>query len=205
VSGAGEPEQDQRGWDRGRIASAIGIGAAVVLVIVFLIVGLSNRGTGTSIQDALDKGQRPSAPDLTLPVLAPGAGLGPAGAEVSLADLRGKVVLVNVWASWCIPCEDEAPKLEAIWRDYRARDVVFLGIDVRDLTSDAREFLERHKITYPSLRDGDGNDTEDAFQTTGVPENFLIDRDGNIAWRFIGPLDREPYLTDFRRVLDSVL
>lgn len=197
--------EEQRGWDRGRIFATIGIGAGLVLVIVFLIVGLGNRGTGTSIQNALAKGERPPAPDLTLPVLFRGGVLGPVGSETSLADLKGKVVLVNVWASWCAPCEDEAPALERIWRDYRSRGLVILGIDVRDLTSDATAFIRRHKLTYPSLRDGDGNDTEDAFQTSGVPESFLIDRDGNIAWRFIGPLDREPYLTDFRRVIDTVL
>jgi cytochrome c biogenesis protein CcmG/thiol:disulfide interchange protein DsbE len=202
---ATETAEQQPGWDRGRITTAIGVGAGLVLVIVFLIVGLSKSGTGTSIQDALAKGERPPAPDLALPVLFPGGVLGPAGTDASLADLKGKVVLVNVWASWCVPCEDEAPALEKIWRDYRGRDLVILGIDVRDLTSDATSFIRRHKLTYPSLRDGDGNDTEDAFQTSGVPESFLIDRDGNIAWRFIGPLDREPYLTDFRRVIDSVL
>lgn len=198
-------DRGRRGWDRGRIATAIGVGAAVLLVIVFLIVGLASRGTGTSIQAALDRGQRPPAPDLTLPVLVAGAGLGPVGSEASLSDLRGKVVLVNVWASWCVPCEDEAPELEKIWRDYRNRDVVVLGIDVRDLTADATSFIRRHHLTYPSLRDGDGNDTEDAFQTSGVPESFLLDREGKIAWSFKGPLDREPYLTQFRRVLDSVL
>lgn len=200
-----EPAERERGWDRGRIAAAVSIGAVLALVIVFLVIGLANRGTGTSIGDALAKGERPPAPELTLPVLDSGGVLTPAGTKVSLADLKGKVVLVNVWASWCAPCKDEAPALERIWRDYRARDLVVLGIDVRDLTSDATEFIRRHKLTYPSLRDGDGNDTEDAFQTSGVPESFLIDREGNIAWRFIGPLDREPYLTDFRRVIDSVL
>lgn len=192
-------------WDRRRIASAIGIGAAVVLVVVFLIVGLANRGTGTSIQDALDKGERPKAPDLTLPVLAAGGGIGPVGSDVALSDLRGKVVLVNVWASWCGPCEDEAPALEKIWREYRSKGVVFLGIDVRDVTSDATGFIERHKLTYPSLRDGGGDRTEEGFQTSGVPENYLVDRDGNIAWSLKGPLYTEPYLTQFRRVLDSVL
>jgi cytochrome c biogenesis protein CcmG, thiol:disulfide interchange protein DsbE len=199
------PEDDGRGWDRGRVATAVGVGAAVVLVIVFLIVGLANRGMGSSIEAALSRGDRPAAPDLTLPVLATGAGLGPVGTDVSLSDLRGKVVFVNVWASWCIPCEDEAPALEKIWRDYKDQRVVFLGIDVRDLTDDANAFIRRHKLTYPSLRDGSGNATEEGFQTNGVPESFLIDQDGNIAWRWIGPLDREPYLTDFRGVLDSVL
>jgi cytochrome c biogenesis protein CcmG/thiol:disulfide interchange protein DsbE len=205
ASGPDRPDGDRRGWDRGRIAAGIGIGVAVVLVLVFLVVGLANRGTGTSIREALAHGERPAAPQLTLPVLSAGGGMGPAGSKVSLVDLRGRVVLVNVWASWCIPCEEEAPVLEEIWRDYRHRDVLVLGIDVRDLSSDATAFIGRQRLTYPSLRDGDGGDTEDGFETSGVPETFLLDREGRIAYRHIGPLVLDDDVAQFRRVLESVL
>jgi cytochrome c biogenesis protein CcmG/thiol:disulfide interchange protein DsbE len=202
---ASGPDQDRRGRDRGRIAAAIGVGVAVVLVLVFLIVGLANRGTGTSIREALARGERPQAPDLALPVLSAGGDVGPAGSETSLSDVRGRVVLVNVWASWCIPCEDEAPVLETLWRDYRDRDVLVLGIDVRDLSSDATAFIRRERLSYPSLRDGDGNDTEDGFETSGVPETFLLDREGKIAYRHLGPLVLAADVVQFRRVLESVL
>jgi cytochrome c biogenesis protein CcmG/thiol:disulfide interchange protein DsbE len=183
-------------------AGAVAVG--VLLVVVLLVVGLSNRGVGSSIDEAIREGERPPAPDLTLPVLVPGGGVGPAGKEVSLSDLRGRPVLLNVWASWCPPCAEEAPVLEAIWRDYRARGLLVLGIDIEDLSSDARAFVRSAGLTFPSLRDA-GSDAKARLEVTGVPETLLVDAEGRIALRLVGPIvdgDREDGI---RRAVESLL
>lgn len=177
--------------DRRRLLAGLLGGGIVAAVLLLLVVGLANKDVGTRISDALAAGERPDAPALTLPVLVAGDGVGPVGAEVSLDDLRGRVVVLNVWASWCVPCRDEAPLLERLARTHRqAGDgVVFLGLDTQDLTGDARAFVRRYGLTYPSLRDGTDR-AQRAFEATGVPETFIIDRQGRIAYRHIGPVVR---------------
>jgi cytochrome c biogenesis protein CcmG, thiol:disulfide interchange protein DsbE len=182
------------GSDRRRVIGLIAGAGAALLIIVLLVVGLMNQGTATTIDDALETGQRPAAPALTLPVLVSAPGLPPAGSEVSLSALRGSVVLLNLWASWCGPCKEEAPVLENIWREYRAKGVTVLGIDIQDLSSDARAFISEFGLTYPSLRDGtDGS--KSALEATGVPETYLIDRRGRIALHIAGPVSRPEQLT----------
>lgn len=163
-------------------------------VIALLVVGLLNKGVDTGIREALAAGERPEAPDIALPVLAGGDGIGPVGSTLALSDLRGRTVILNVWASWCAPCQDEAPVLEGVARHYRERGegseaVIVIGVDVRDLSDKAREFVRRNALTYATVRDGEDG-TERALQTTGVPETFVIDPEGRIAYRFPGPVER---------------
>jgi cytochrome c biogenesis protein CcmG/thiol:disulfide interchange protein DsbE len=190
---AADPGADP-GADRRRLIGLV-VGAVVTaLIVVLLVVGLLNRGASTAIDDALDAGSRPPAPDLQLPVLVSAAGLPPVGQEASLADLRGKVVVLNLWASWCDPCREEAPVLESVWRGYRDKDVVVLGIDIQDLSDDARAFIREYGLTYPSLRDG-SDGSRAALEATGVPETFVIDREGRIALHIAGPVSRTEQLT----------
>jgi len=196
-------EGEGRKRDRGRLVAGIGVAVGVTLVAILLIVGLANRGTDTDIADAVARGDRPPAPDLTLPVLTASSGIGPVGQNVALKDLRGRPVLVNVWASWCIPCRDEAPVLESLWRDVKRRNALVLGLDVQDVSDDARSFVKEFRLTYPSLRDGNGTDTRKGFETTGVPETYLIDRDGNIAWRHIGPVTADAAL-QVRKIIEGL-
>ncbi len=185
------------GWDRRRtIAAAVG-GAVVLAVIALLVVGLANKDSiGTSIQDALAEGERPEAPDITLPVLVAGDGVGPVGSEVSVESLRGRTVVLNFWASWCQPCEVEAPVLEAVAERYRADgDVVVLGVDVQDLRGEALEFVKDTRITYPSLRDGE-DDAKQAYQVAALPETFIIDPEGRIALKVTGIVQEEEQLTN---------
>jgi len=102
------------------------------------------------------------------------------GAEIRLSDLRGQVVVVNFWASWCIPCKDEAPVLQAAWEKYRDRGVVILGVAYVDTPTNSLAFIDEFSITYPNASDA-GTRVSDAYHITGVPETFIIDRDGNIA------------------------
>jgi cytochrome c biogenesis protein CcmG, thiol:disulfide interchange protein DsbE len=100
--------------------------------------------------------------------------------KLDLASLRGKPVVLNFWASWCVPCKGEAAMLEQAWNQYRSKGVVFVGVDYHDVTSDARTFLSHHGVTYPTVQDGSGM-TGDRYGLTGVPETYFIDRQGRLV------------------------
>lgn len=146
---------------------------AVLAVIGLLGFGLLSEGETISVGDPV--------PDRELPALA-GDGGG------SIADYRGRWVLVNLWASWCDPCREEAPDLERFWRRYRGRGVTVLGIDVQDNSADAAAFVREFRLTYPQLRSV-GDERSEAFGSTGVPENFLVDPRGRLALIWRGVVD----------------
>lgn len=109
------------------------------------------------------------------------------GRRLRLEDLRGQVVFLNFWASWCPPCRAEAPALEAAWQRARAQGVVFLGISTQDEEDRARGFLDEFGITYPNGRDPGGRIAID-YGVWGLPEAFLIGPDGRITYKHIGTL-----------------
>jgi cytochrome c biogenesis protein CcmG, thiol:disulfide interchange protein DsbE len=149
---------------------------AVLAVVGLLVFGLVSKGSsGVAVGEA--------APASPLPRLE-GGGSG------SLADYRGRWVLVNFWASWCVPCRQEAPALERFQRQHGGPAFTVLGIDSRDLTDDGRDFVERYGLSYPQLRDGDGAAAHD-YGTTGVPENFLVDPAGKVRLHLLGPVSAE--------------
>jgi cytochrome c biogenesis protein CcmG/thiol:disulfide interchange protein DsbE len=107
---------------------------------------------------------------------------------LELSSLRGKVVVLNFWASWCIPCKEEARVVEQIWRRFRHRGVVVLGVDTADATEDARGFMRRFGLTYPIVR-SKGKDLWGPYGLSGVPETRLIDRQGKyVGKQFYGPV-----------------
>jgi cytochrome c biogenesis protein CcmG/thiol:disulfide interchange protein DsbE len=109
------------------------------------------------------------------------------GEQINLSDLQGKVVLLNFWASWCKPCEQEAADLEAAWREYRARgDVVFLGIDYVDTEPEALAYLEKFDITYPNGPDLRTRISQ-KFRIQGVPETYILDQESVLRFVQIGP------------------
>jgi cytochrome c biogenesis protein CcmG/thiol:disulfide interchange protein DsbE len=160
--------------------------AFAVFMLALAVVGLLGFGLLAKGEASLAIGER--APDKALPRLE-GSG------TQSLSDYRGKWVLVNFWASWCPPCRDEAPTLERFYERNRDRNFVVLGIDQRDLTDDGRKFVRDKGLTYPQLRDGEG-ERADAFGMTGLPENFLVDPKGRLALINRGPVD-ERYLARY--------
>jgi len=143
-------------------------------VVGLLAFGLLSKGGAN-----LDLGE--AAPAGALPGLS-------GGRDGSLRDYRGHWVLVNFWASWCVPCRDEAPVLKSFYRRHRASGFTILGVDTRDLSGDGRRFARDYGLAYPQLRDGDGDYGHD-FGTSGVPENFLVNPSGRLALIRRGPVD----------------
>ena len=109
------------------------------------------------------------------------------GKKLSLTDLRGKVVFLNFWASWCPPCRAEARDLEAAWKGYKDKNIVFLGIDMQDTEKDALAYIEEFQITYPNGRDASGKISID-YGVWGIPETFFIDPEGRITYKHVGGL-----------------
>jgi cytochrome c biogenesis protein CcmG/thiol:disulfide interchange protein DsbE len=105
----------------------------------------------------------------------------------SLADMRGQVVVLNFWASWCVECDKEMALLEQAWRDYRDQGVWFIGVDYLDIDSAGLAYLDRYGITYPNGPDIGSRMFQD-YQSTGVPETFFIDKEGVVQHVQIGAL-----------------
>ena len=119
------------------------------------------------------------------------------GDSVSLADQRGKVVLLNIWATWCHPCRDEIPELRELHAKYQSRGLELVGVSVDSEGSDdaIRAFMKDFEMTFPIWRDPDER-VSTQFLVVGVPATFLIDRDGILRWRKTGPIQpNDPSLT----------
>jgi cytochrome c biogenesis protein CcmG, thiol:disulfide interchange protein DsbE len=153
---------------------------AVLALVGLLVFGLVSKGSSrVAVGEA--------APATSLPRLE-------GGGDASLTRYKGRWVLVNFWASWCIPCRQEAPALEEFQHQHGGSQFTVLGIDTRDLTDDGQAFARHYKLSYPQLRDGNGNAAH-SYGTTGVPENFLVDPMGIVRWELPGPVD-EQYLRE---------
>jgi cytochrome c biogenesis protein CcmG/thiol:disulfide interchange protein DsbE len=159
----------------------------VLALVALLGYGLVSKSTDTSIDTALANGQRPAAPATTL------ARLG-GGGDVALSSYRGKVVVLNFWASWCGPCRGEAPVLERWHRKLNAQGGTVVGVDVLDVSGDAQKFIREFGLTYPQLRDGDGSHLK-RFDVVGYPETVVLDRRGHIAATVRGPVS-ERFFTE---------
>jgi cytochrome c biogenesis protein CcmG/thiol:disulfide interchange protein DsbE len=173
--------------------SAVSARAFGVFIAVLAVLGLLAFGLAKKSADALEVGD--AIPTTSLPKLD-GDGTG------SVADYRGRWLLVNVWASWCPPCKDESPTLERFYRAHRGGDFEVLGVDTNDLSGDALAFVRGYGLTYPQLRDGSGDFAQDELGTTGMPESFLVDPRGNLVLHRIGSVTGDylrsnvvPYLT----------
>ncbi|PKO13123.1 MAG: hypothetical protein CVU39_20305 [Chloroflexi bacterium HGW-Chloroflexi-10] len=166
----------------------------IILIFAVMLAFLALLGWGlkNAQQGPITVGQR--VPDFSMTTFD--------GKTYNTQDLKGKVVVLNFWASWCKPCEQEAAEIEEAWRYYKDTDqVIFLGIDYVDTETEAREYLNKFDITYPN-----GPDMRTAisqlFRIRGVPETYVIDRQGNLAAIQIGPYSS---LTEIQTMIDSVL
>jgi cytochrome c biogenesis protein CcmG, thiol:disulfide interchange protein DsbE len=147
---------------------------AAALLVGLLAYGLTTTGADTTLDAAVARGERVDPPTrAALPVLG-GDGTG------SLADYEGKVVLVNIWASWCAPCIEELPLIQEAHEMLSERGGTVLGIDVKENSGAGLDAVEKFGLTFPNLRDRDGSYVREWGQA-GYPENFVIDRQGKIA------------------------
>jgi cytochrome c biogenesis protein CcmG/thiol:disulfide interchange protein DsbE len=172
---------------------SIAVGAAVVAL---LAVGLSQQGSSRALDAAIAAGRTPAAPDATrtLPVLD-----GVGGADASLARWRGKVVVVNFWASWCDTCVAEAGLIEQAQRALAADGGgAVVGIDYKDVSSQAMVYVRRHGLTYPNLRDIDGAFAS-AYGTAALPETFVLNRRLQVVAISRGELASESQLAGWIR------
>ena len=169
--------------------------AGVVGLLGLLAYGVLSQDSDRSLEEAIARGEREEAPEISLPPLE-------GGDERSLDDWRGEVVVLNYWASWCEPCKAESPLLERWHQKISKRNGTVLGIDVLDVTSDAQGFIDKFGLTYPHLRDNDG-ETMEKFGVIAYPETFVIDREGRVAAIRRGPVDEEFMRTSVEPLLDE--
>ncbi|HEV2251110.1 MAG TPA: TlpA disulfide reductase family protein [Candidatus Limnocylindria bacterium] len=135
------------------------------------------------------------APAFALPSLTDGS-------TISLDQYKGKVVVLNFWASWCIPCKEENPALTDVWERYRGTDVVLLGIVFQDSVEAARDYTARLGNTWPSVIDADGR-VALSYGVFGPPETYFVGTDGIIAGRHIGPIDEPTLITGIETLRQS--
>lgn len=188
-----------------RIGSATGklLRAAGILTVVGFIAllgyGLVANAPNTTIEESLAQGQSVPAPGFELAVLEDGdlsADLedawqqAAADRRVALSELRGTPIVLNFWASWCDPCQEEAPVLARAAEAWEGKGVMFVGLDMQDVRADAREFVREFELDFPHVRDPT-NDTARAWGATGIPETFFISADGTVVGHVIGAISAE--------------
>lgn len=167
--------------------------------IVFVIGFVAFMAFGLSLRNRSEPTSGP-APDFSVTFYKGYTG-GLNTAQAKLSDLRGKVVVLNFWASWCIPCAQEAPDLQATYLKYKDNGVYFLGIAWTDIDDDAMNYLRRFNITYANAPDLGGKIGKPLYQITGVPETFIIDRAGNVQYFAISPLQAAELSAQIDRIL----
>ncbi len=156
-------------------ALPIAVSVAGVLLVGLLLYGVANSSPSRTLDESLARGEHPLAPDANraLPRLA-------APGTISLASLRGRYVLLNFWAHWCVPCEAEAPLLEHAQRELALHGGTVLGVTYKDIGEQSEQFVRRFHLSYPNARDGSGEFAA-AFGTDRIPESFLINPQGRIV------------------------
>ncbi len=172
----------------------------VSLSLVALVLGawlLIQRGDGATQADAslpITQATKPApAVDFTLTSLD--------GKQVRLSDLRGKVVLLNFWATWCPPCKAEMPDLEAIYRENAdSHNFVILAVDVEEQAELARTFAKQYGLTFPVLPDSDGRVSNNRYFIRTLPTSFIIDRAGNVRYQWSGQQSRANILSRLQTV-----
>jgi peroxiredoxin len=153
----------------------------LIVIGVGIIVLLQTKDSSFNLsgKPRFEKGE--SAPNFTLPGLD--------GKMVSLTDHKGKVVLLNIWATWCLPCVEEMPSMEKLYQELKDEGFEILAVSIDESGAEAvLPFMKNHKLSFPALTDTEGA-MKNLYQTTGVPESFIIDKDGIIVEEVIGPRD----------------
>ncbi len=125
----------------------------------------------------------------------------PDGGQVRLSELRGRVVLLNFWATWCSPCKAEMPDLDALHREYgQPRNFTVLGVDVEEGQTEVETFLSQIRVSFPLVLDADGTVTSDRYYVRGMPTSMIVDREGNIRDTWTGRITKEAMVARLKRV-----
>jgi len=164
-----------------------GVVAVVAVIVALLMTGL---GRDPSVIASPLVGR--AAPNFTLPQLG--------GPPVTLAKLRGQVVVINFWASWCTECQVEQAALDQAWQQFQDSGVVVIGVNFQDTTGAARDYVRTDGVTYPVVEDA-GSKTALAYGLRGVPETFVVNRRGRIVNHVIGPVSAATLITEINSML----
>jgi cytochrome c biogenesis protein CcmG/thiol:disulfide interchange protein DsbE len=177
--------------------AAQGVAIGLVALLFILLVWALVNDKGGDLAKKANRGDLPQAPEFTLERLDQDG-------ELALSSLQGKAVVLNFWASWCLPCKEEAPYLEQVWREERERGLVVVGYDSKDARRDARRFAERFRLTFPIVYDGPGDQLPD-WGVTGFPETFVIDRRGRVVAAFVGDVTSDEDKRELRAAIEEAL
>lgn len=166
-----------------------GVVGAVAVIVALLASGL---GRDPSVIASPLVGR--AAPNFRLPQLD--------GPSVTLSKLRGQIVVVNFWASWCTQCQVEQAALDRTWQQFQDSGVVVLGVDFEDTAGDARNYVRTANVTYPVVEDA-ASRTALAYGLRGVPETFVVNRSGRIVNHIIGPVNEGQLANEINSMLDA--
>jgi cytochrome c biogenesis protein CcmG/thiol:disulfide interchange protein DsbE len=178
-----------------RIGAQVLSVALVAGLLALLVWKVAHQVGDATVASDLRGGKEPAAPAFTLQRLDEDS-------RLASSSLKGKVQVLNFWASWCVPCRDEAGLLQSAAREWRSRGVVVLGIDHQDLSSDARAFMRHYGLTYAVVHDS-GDKLYQRYGATGVPETFCVNRDGKVVVHVPGAVTRDTLDSCIQGALES--
>lgn len=157
------------------------IAVSLIVTIALIVVSLVQDDSSLESVKMSSIGEGIPAPDFTFPGLD--------GKNTSLSDYKGKVVLVNIWATWCPPCVYEMPSMQKLYNEFNGKNFEILAVSIDAAGVDAvAPFMKKHKLSFPALMDPKGT-IKSMYRVTGIPESFIIDKQGILVGKIIGPRD----------------
>lgn len=199
MSDVSPPPPTNEGASPARKRNLIFLAAGIPIAALFALMGWAVAhtggqpgGLGVNTEFGEIGVERRAAPDFTKESLN--------GESVSLSGLRGKVIVVDFWTSWCGPCRREAPTLAQVYREYAQRDVEFIGVAIWDDRDRVEDHVQEYDVPYLNMIDEKGRIAID-YGVAGIPEKFFIDANGDVVRKFVGPMDAE----SIRKALDAIL